>query len=206
MRKIRLVAVGLMFIVVSAASIFAQTPQNKPFKIGLINTFVFGDEKAGINKYAAAMNSVDAMFKKELDDLKAMVARIQNLEKELTGLQKQLTTPTPGVPVNNTPLQTSYNTKIEEYDKLGREYKFKQDDIKVRYQRRRQEIMGPVLLDIGKAMQEFAKQRGYSIIFDGAKLAEGGVLLAIDDKIDLTKDFITFYNARPAATVTTPVK
>jgi Skp family chaperone for outer membrane proteins len=206
MRKIRLVAVGLMFIVVSAASIFAQTPQNKPFKIGLINTFVFGDEKAGITKYAAAMNSVDAMFKKELDDLKAMVARIQNLEKELTGLQKQLTTPTPGVPVNNTPLQTSYNTKIEEYDKLGREYKFKQDDIKVRYQRRRQEIMGPVLLDIGKAMQEFAKQRGYSIIFDGAKLAEGGVLLAIDDKIDLTKDFITFYNARPAATVTTPVK
>jgi Skp family chaperone for outer membrane proteins len=207
MRKIRLVAVGLMFIVVSAASIFAQTPQNKPFKIGLINTFVFGDEKAGITKYATAMTSVDAMFKKELDDLNAMVVRIQNLEKELTGLQKQLTTTTPGVPVNNTPVQTSYNTKIEEYDKLGREYKFKQEDIRTRYQRRRQEIMGPVLRDIGKAMQEFAKQRGYTIILDGAKLAESGVLLAIDDKIDLTKDFITFYNARPAtAIVTTPVK
>ena len=207
MRNICLVAVSLVIVAVSAISIFPQTPQNQSSKIGLINTLAFGDAKVGITKYSTAMNSVDTMFKKELDDLNAMVARIQNLEKELTGLQKQLTTATPGVPVNNTPLQTSYNTKIEEYDKLGREYKFKQEDIRTRYQRRRQEIMGPVLVDIGKAMQEFAKQRGYSIILDGAKLEESGVLLAVDDKVDLTKDFITFYNARPAAaTVTTPVK
>ena len=56
-------------------------------------------------------------------------------------------------------------------------------------------------------MQEFAKQRGYTLILDGAKLSEVGVLLAWDEKVDLTKDFITFYNARPAtATVTAPVK
>ena len=207
MRKIRLVAISLFLVTVSAISIFAQTPQTQPYRVGLINTLAFDDDKAGITKYAAAMNTVNTGFKKELDDLNAMVARLQNLEKDITNIQKQLTTTTPGVPVNNAQLQTSYNTKVDEYDKLGREYKFKQEDVKARYQRRRQEVMGPILVDISKAMQEFAKQRGYSMILDGAKLGEGGVILALDEKFDLTKDFITFYNARPAtATVTTPVK
>jgi Skp family chaperone for outer membrane proteins len=207
MRKIRLIAVSLIFVAVSAIAGFAQTQQNPSFKVGLINTLAFDDEKTGITKYAVAMKSVETGFKRELDELNALVVRLQNLEKELTALQKQLTTPSPGVPVNNSALQTTYNTKVEEYDKLGRDYKFKQEDVRARYQRRRQEIMGPILLDIGKAMQEFAKQRGFSIILDASKLGDSGVLLALDEKVDLTKDFITFYNARPAAAVmTTPVK
>lgn len=46
----------------------------------------------------------------------------------------------------------------------------------------------------------------HSTIFDAGKLTDTGILLGVDEKIDLTKDFIAFYNARPAATVTTPVK
>ena len=206
MKKFRLLTVGLIIVACSALSILAQTQQKPPFKVGLINTLAFGEDKTGIAKYSAAKNSIDATFKKELDELAATVTRLQNLEKEIVALQKQLTTPTPGQ-APNAQLQTTYNTKIAEYDKLGREYKFKQEDVRVRYQRHRQAVMGPVLVDIGKAMQEFAKQRGYSMIFDGAKLSEGGVLLGWDEKADLTKDFITFYNARPAtAAVTTPVK
>ncbi len=205
MKKIRFVVGSFIFVAVSAISIFAQTQQTPSFKVGMINTLAFDDAKAGITKYAAAMSGVNAGFKKELDDLNASVVRLQNLEKELTALQKQLTTTTPGVPVNNTQLQTTFNTKVEEYDKLGREYKFKQEDVRTRYQRRRQEVLGPILLDIGKAMQEFAKQRGFSILLDASKLDESGTLLALDDKVDLTKDFITFYNTRPA-TVANPVK
>jgi Skp family chaperone for outer membrane proteins len=206
MRKIRLVAVSLIFAVASAISIFAQTQQNQSFKIGLINTRAFDDAKTGIAKYAAAMTGVDAGFKKEFDDLNALVVRLQTLEKELKDLEKQLTATNP-VPTNKTQLQTSYAAKMEEIDKIGRDYKFKQEDVRVRYQRRRQEVMGPILRDIGKAMQEFAKQKGYSMLLDGAKLAESGLLLGLDEKIDLTKDFIIFYNARPAtATVIQPVK
>ena len=204
MKKIRLFTVGLIIVACSALSIFAQTQQNQPSKIGLINTLAFGDTKAGITKYATAMNTVDTGFKGELDGLKTMVTRLQTLETELTNLQKQAATPGQ---TNTAQLQTTYNTKVEEYDKLGREYKFKQEDVRTRYQRRRQEVMGPILMDIGKAMQEFAKQRGYTLLFDASKLDEGGVLLTLDEKADVTKDFITFYNARPAtAAVTTPVK
>lgn len=205
MKKINLIIVSLIIIAVSAFSILAQTQQNPPSKIGFINTMVFSDAKLGITKYATAMNGIDTAFKGELDALNAMVLRIQTLEKELIAQQKQLSTLTPGQP-GNAPLITAYNTKLEEYDKLGREYKFKQEDVRTRYQRRRQEVMGPILMDISKAMQDFAKQRGYTMIFDASKLDEGGVLLTVDEKADVTKDFITFYNARPATASTVPVK
>ena len=57
--------------------------------------------------------------------------------------------------------------------------------------------------DIGKAVNDFAKQKGYTLILDIAKDQAGFLLAVGDEKIDITKDFITFYNARPAATATT---
>ncbi len=60
--------------------------------------------------------------------------------------------------------------------------------------------MGPVRQDIGNALQEFAKKNGYMMILDASKLDGAGLLLAFDEKYDITKDFITFYNARPATT------
>ncbi len=42
------------------------------------------------------------------------------------------------------------------------------------------------------------------LILDAAKLEGAGLILAVDlPKVDVTKDFITFYNARPATTATT---
>ena len=210
MKTFRLIAATFLFAAIFAVSAFAQAVQTPVGKVGVINTFAF-DDKAGIAKYTTAMNSLDAEFKKDFDELQALYTRIQNLEKELGGLQTQIqnasnTTGTT-VPINTTQLQTTYTTKADEYGKLGREYKFKQDDAKARYERRRQVVMGPILQDIGKAMQEFAKQKGFAMILDGAKLEEAGILLAFDEKYDATKEFITFYNTRPATTaVTTTTK
>jgi len=203
MKTFRLIAASLFFAAIFAVSTFAQVTGTG--KVGLINTLAFDNDKAGINKYVTAMNSLEAEFKKDGDDLTALATRIQTLEKELQTIQGQLNS---AAPVNKDQLQASYNAKADEYGKLGREFKFKQDDAKARFERRRQVVMGPILADIYKAMQDFAKQKGYSVILDGAKLEEAGVLLAIgDDKIDATKDFILFYNARPATTaVTNPAK
>jgi hypothetical protein len=57
--------------------------------------------------------------------------------------------------------------------------------------------------DIMKAIGEFTKQKGYGLILDAAKLDSAGVILGWDEaKVDVTKEFITFYNARPATTAT----
>lgn len=57
--------------------------------------------------------------------------------------------------------------------------------------------------DIYKAIQEFAKQKGYMMILDVSKMAEANIVMALDEKALITKEFITFYNARPATTATT---
>lgn len=200
MKTFRLFAASLIFAAIFAVSAFAQTAGNK---IGLINTAAFEDDKAGITKFITGRKSLDAEFKKDFDDLNALATRIQNLEKELTTLQGQLTATTTGVPVDKTALQNTFNTKSDEYGKLGREFKFKQDDTKVRYERREQVVMGPIMLDIGKAMSEYQKQKAYTLLLDAAKLFNAGVLLAWEDGTDVTADFVKFYNARPATAVNT---
>ena len=58
-------------------------------------------------------------------------------------------------------------------------------------------------------MQDYANQKGYDLILDAAKLDSAGLILAFNPaKVDVTKDFITYFNARPAgaATAATPTK
>ena len=214
MKTFRLIAATIFFAAIFAVSAFSQVAVNK---IGLINTGIFEDEKSGITKFISGRKSLDLEFKRELDDLNTLYVRIGALEKELVTLENQIKAAqaNPQVPISPT-LQTTYSTKADEYGKLGREYKFKQDDLKVRYERREQVVLGPILLDIGKAMQEYQKQKAFAMLLDATKLFNAGVLLAWDDVTDVTVDFIKFYNARPATaavkttgatnTTTVPIK
>ena len=78
----------------------------------------------------------------------------------------------------------------------------KQEDGKTKYERRYAQVVAPVFNDIIKGLNEFAKAKGYAVILDGAKLEQEGILMGFDDKYDVTKEFIAFYNARPAGTAT----
>ena len=202
MNTFRLIAATFVFAALFAVSAFAQAAAPTG-KVGLINTFAFEDEKAGITKYRNAIASVEAEFKKDNDDLRAMGTRYQTLGGEIQKLQDAVKA-NQKLPIPETEVQK----KVDDYGKLEREIKFKQEDAKTRYERRYQTVVGPVLNDIMKAMQDFAKAKGYSVILDGAKLQESGILMAFDDKTNVTTEFVTFYNARPAgaatASATTP--
>jgi Skp family chaperone for outer membrane proteins len=193
MRTFRLIAVSAIFAAVFAVSAFAQTAAGK---IGLINTQAFDDDKAGITKYITALNTLDVEFKPTYTELQTMGTKIQALQKELTDLQAKANDPNNKVPLD----PKSVAAKAEEYDKLGREFKFKQEDAKARYERREAAVMGPIRQDIGNAIQEFTKKNGYVIMLDVSKLDSSGFLLGLDETADVTKQFITFYNARPATT------
>lgn len=196
MKTIRLIAVSVVFAAVFAVSALAQT-QPASGKIGLINTLAFEDDKAGITKYVTALNSLETEFKPAQTELQTLATRIQALEKEINTLRQQASTNST-VPIN----QQTVNTKLEEYEKLAREYKFKEDDAKARFQRREAAVMGPIRQDIGNAIQEFTKKNGYVLVLDVAKLDNAGLILGLDETADVTKQFITFYNARPATTAT----
>lgn len=202
MKIIRSVAVAFVFAALFASSAFAQTTPatGGTGKIVIINTAAF-DDKAGITKFVNAMNSLETEFKPVQTELEGMAANFQKLGNEIKSLQEQMQT-------KNSPIKPeSVQAKIDEYQTMELSIKRKQEDAQRRFEARRQQVVGPILQDIGKALDDFAKQKGYSVILDSAKLFEAGILLAqVDEKADVTKEFITFYNARPATTASTTPK
>ncbi len=199
MKTFRSIVAVFAFAAIFAVSAFAQAAATPNPRIGIINTGAF-DTKEGITKYVNAMNALEGAMKTEQTALQTMANRLQALQTEIEGYKKQLEDPKLPPAVDKTKLQTTAQTKFEEYQKLGLEFEYKQKDYKASLERREATIMSPVRQDIGKALQEFGKKNGYMMILDASKLDGAGLLLAFDEKFDVTKEFITFFNARPATT------
>lgn len=200
MKTFRLIAACFVFAAFFAVSAFAQTQPTATTatgRIGVINTQAFDIDKGGITKYVNAMNSLETEFKPVQTELQTIATRIQSLQKEIETLQSQASTSK--VPIDPKTAQA----KVDEYQNLQVEFKRKQEDAKAKFERREATVMGPIRADIGNAIQDFAKKNGFMMILDASKLDGAGLLLAFDDKYDATKEFITFYNARPAGTATT---
>lgn len=200
MKRFNLIAVSFIFAAVFSISAFGQAPAatTAAGKIGLVNISAFADDKAGIAKFRTALTTLDAEFKVLNDEINTMRAKYQTLA---AAIQKAQQAPPAGVPAQTAPAALA--AQVEEAQNLELKIKRNQEDGKARYERRYPAVVGPVFNDIIKALNEYAKQKGFAIILDGAKLEQAEILLGFDDKYDVTKDFIVFYNARPAGTATT---
>jgi Skp family chaperone for outer membrane proteins len=196
MRRFNIAAASVVFAALFAVSAFAQTQPAASGKIGLVNTALFLEDKpgAGITKFKNAVQSVDAEFKTVNDELKTLGTRYTTLGNDINKIRQ---TPA-GVPVD----QKTLEAKATEFQDLETTIKRKQEDAKAKYERRYAQVVGPVYNDIIRAMNEFAKQKGYAVLLDGARLEDAQILLGFDDKYDVTREFITFYNARPATGAT----
>ncbi len=202
MKTFRSIAAIFAFAAIFAVSAFAQTQPTTttPGRLGVINTQAFDTDKGGIAKYVSAMNALDAEMKGDITNLQTMNSKLQALQTEIEGYQKQLTQTNTQVPVAQDKLRTTAQAKYEEFQNLQIDFKRKQEDYKAKLERRDAAVMGPIRQDIGVALQEFAKKNGYMMILDASKLDGAGLILAFDDKYDVTKDFITFYNTRTPTT------
>jgi len=201
MKRVSLLAMSLVFAAVFAGIATAQPGSAAaPAKIGWIDSSAFGDDKAGISKYIQAQKSIEAEMQPKVTELKNMQTQMQTLQTDIQKLQG-----TPGnVPVDNVQKQIADKTDLGQ--KLQRDYEYKQKDAQAFYNRRAAEVLNPVSQQIMLAMKDFAKQKGFSVILDLSALAGDGqtpgALLFFDPTADLTKDFITFFNARPATAAT----
>ena len=96
-----------------------------------------------------------------------MVTRYSTLGNEIKRLQDQAAAGT--VPVD----PKAASTKIEEYQTLELAIKRKQEDGKARAARREPQVMGPIRQEIGRALQEYAKQKGLALILIRQSLRAG---------------------------------
>lgn len=191
---LRFIVIGIVSSVIFAGAAFAQVPVES--KVALVNTNAFYQEAGGIKKINDAYKALDIEFKVSFTELENMAKRFEALQNEAKALQSSTVPVKPEV----------YQSKVDEVEKLQRDFKFKQEDSKAKYASRENIVLGPIVADIGKSIGEFAKQKGFTLVFDSGKLFEARILLFLQDTTEITKDFIQFYNARPAGSVSTTTK
>jgi Skp family chaperone for outer membrane proteins len=195
MRKFSLVAVSLVFAAIFAVTTNAQTgatAQAGPVKIGMIDSGAFAAEKEGITRYVNAVKQLGTEMKPLENELVAMQQKMQTLADQIAALQKiQASNP------------KDILDKQDEGQRLQREFEFKKKEYDARIEKRGNELLGPIQNDIGKAIQDYAIQKGYTVVLDIDKLGRDGALLAMDPKAEITKDFITYFNSKSPGTATT---
>lgn len=161
--------------------------------MAVVYTDMFLDSKTGIAKFNVTVTKLNAEFQKLKDELTQMETRRGALEEELNKLRQA----PEGTPID----QRSLQAKIDQLEQLKKDIQRKAEDAQGSYNRRRQELFGPLQDEVGKALEAFAKARGINVIIDGAQVP----LLYAAESIDITRAFITEFNSKnPATASATP--
>jgi Skp family chaperone for outer membrane proteins len=196
---------AFLFMAFIAAPIFAQgsgaQPRPQPpatqaqanvpvSKIAVIFSEAFQDSKQGIAKFNVLLTKVNSEFQKTQDELGQLAQRINQLSDDLN---KTRNIADPKVT----------QQKIDQVDQLKKDYKRRGEDAQAAYQKRRNEVLGPLQEDVGRALDTYAKSHSITMIIDGSQVQ--GVLYAAENT-DITRAFIGDYNSKNPATasVTTP--
>lgn len=187
MTKFRFAALAFFIAAVFSAAAFAQTAPAA--KIGFINSEAFYDEKAGVTKLVNALKQLEREFAAKNQELNTLNGRLGAIATELQNMQKL-----PAAQFN----QVAFNTKREEGESIKREFDYKKTVAENDVAKRRSALISPISQEIGKAIDEYAKKNGFTVILDPSKLSEA--MLHYAEGADSTKDFITFFNAKAPAT------
>ena len=214
MSRNRLLSISALLVVAFATTVSAQQPAARPAparptpaqptptpattapatvnlpngRLAVIYTDAFLDSKTGILKFNSLVTKLNDEFKKPKDEIQGMQTRAQTLETEIGKLREA----PEGTPID----QRSLQTKIDQLEQLKKDIQRKAEDAQAAYNKRRQDLFGPLQDEIGRALEAFAKARGINVIIDAAQVP----LLYIADSIDVTRAFITEFNSKNPAT------
>ncbi len=191
MKRFSFIAFGLFLAAIFTVSASAQTAAAG--KMVWIDTQAFADEKEGITRFVNAFKALGTEARPKEQELVNIQNKVAAIAEDLRKMQAN-----PAVPIDRNVAQT----KQDEGQRLQREFEFKKKEYDAFVEKRTGEVLGPINQDIGRAISDFAKQKGYAAVMDIDKLVQAGAILYLEPSADVTKEFITFYNARPAGSAT----
>ena len=152
-------------------------------RIALIDTSMFIDEKKGIFRYVDAVKSIQPQFAAQNQELVNLQNRINALVEEIRKLR--------AVP---TPDARTIQAKQEEGTRLQQDWNMKKQRFDEDYAKKYQEVTSPISDQIGKAMDQFARERGITMTLDFSKLLPA--LLTAVPAVDVTDAFIADFNRK----------
>jgi outer membrane protein len=161
--------------------------------VAVIYSDAFMDPKAGIAKFGSVLAKLNGEFKTIKDELTGLQNRAQTLEDEINKLRSA----PEGTPID----QRSLQTKIDQLEQLKKDIQRKAEDAQNSYNRRRQDLFGPLQREIAVALETFAKSRGITVMIDASAVP----LMYAAENIDITTVFIADFNSKnPVAASASP--
>ncbi len=198
-----LIVAGMLLGAVSVA--FSQTKPSTPqittsapstgslpeSKMAVVYSDAFLDQKTGLARYNAIMNTVDKEFEARFNELKQIDQKLGQLQNEATALQKA-----------NPPNMQQIQAKADQFEALKKEGERKNEDFQNQYNKRKETALKPLQDDILKALETYAKSHNIAVIIDGSQVP----LIFAADTLDITRAFINEFNTKNPVTaaVTTP--
>jgi Skp family chaperone for outer membrane proteins len=181
---------GLALLAVPAV---AQTAAAKPaakapakvipaMKLAWINSAGFVDEQTGIKALVRTGKELELEFSNQQSDLSLLNEKLRTIVAELGKLQT-------GGAANADAIQKKQTEGL----KLQQELQARQQEFQTALSQAQQEKQGPVVTELDKAMNTYAKEHDLGLILDVAKMGNG--VVAAQPELDVTADFIAYFNA-----------
>lgn len=171
---------------VLVAPLAAQTKPAKaiePVRLAYVNSAAFLDEQTGIKQLVRAAQGLELEFSSTQSELSLMGEKLRTIVAELTKLNAD--------PVANA---KAIAEKQAAGQQLQQQLQAKQQAGQEAYNKRSQEVHGPIGADISKELRAFTKERDLGMLIDIAKL--GDAVLDAKPELDLTADFVAYFNAK----------
>ena len=199
----RLIAAFAFIAALSISPALAQRPAGQPAspapqtsgalpesKIAFFYSEAFLDDKTGIARFLALLNTLNREFQPRQTEL-------QQLQQKATTLNDEIEK------TKNVADPKTIAQKVETLETYKIELKRKGEDAQQAYERRKREIFTPLQDSIGKALEAYAKQHGITVLIDGSQVP----IFYAAPSIDITRAFINDFNGKnPATASVTPPK
>jgi len=198
------IAISALLSLVAFAQATPQPPRSTPQnpaasgggggsqgKIAIINTAAFS---VGIGEFKTTLEALNKEFEpqnKELEGLQKQILELKNkIEKEAQNVQPSVR-----------------NGWIEQGTQLEKTLKRKSEDYQSLFQRRGQEVVGPIMDRVNKFYDQYCQQRNIIMVLE-RQVAESSNLLVWNTPLaEISDDFMSEYNkAHPSSTPATPKK
>ena len=160
-------------------------------KIAFINTAAF---RIGIGEFKTTLEALNKEFEPQ--------------NKELEGLQKQIEDLKNKVQNEGPKAQPAVRDGwIEQGTQLEKTLKRKTEDYQTLFQRRGQEIVGPVMDKINKFFDQYCQQRNIVMVMERQVADSSNLLVWMAPVAEITEDLMNEYNkAHPSSTPAAPKK
>jgi Skp family chaperone for outer membrane proteins len=163
---------------------FAIQAQQKSTRIGLVRTAEFYSEETGITTLATTQKKITVEFDSTVKDISARQDKLEQLFQAI----KQLG-------ADPSDLQ-NFNSQKELYQQLEADIEERKNAYEAALNEREIELIKPLVKDIVRVLEIYRKEKKYTVIMNADNLDKAGVLLGYDPEMDITADFILYYNAQ----------